>query len=112
MAQIGNRAQIFARLGVEIRQAMSEIYTALRGLLTIRDNVKIVEVTHTFGGVADTEENVTITDMGWIPTRVATIEVDDGAVVYPSTAVHTGWTTTVIKMKSSKAGTVWVGQVW
>ncbi len=113
MALIADRARAFLKLGSEIHQAIREIITALRGELTMHDNVKRLVVTKTFGGVADTSTDIDITALGinWTPTRVTTLEVNDGAVVYAATTAHTGWTNVLIKMKSSKANTIWIGEV-
>jgi hypothetical protein len=88
------------------QQLMKELYVLLMGQITLRENVEKYLVTHTFTVAADTEESVDISDLGieWTPTYAWVIEVDDGAVVYPSDKAS--WTSSTIKLKSTKAGTV------
>lgn len=113
MALLPDRVHEFSKLGQAIRQAMRELYDALQGRLTMHDNVKRLVVTKTFGAVADTSTDVDISALAltWTPTRVTTLEVNDGAVVYAASTAHTGWTNLLIKMKSSKANTIWIGEV-
>ena len=96
--------QVFEMLGMQAVRLITDVLTILRGNVTLRDHINLQTVTHTFGGVADTEEDVDVTDLilGYTPSYFLTIEVDDGAVVYPSS--KGSWTSTIIKAKSSKAG--------
>lgn len=104
----------FKQLGQKAVQTISQVLTLLRGGLTWHHNHRIYTVTHTFGGVADTSEDVSISGLtiDWTPSYAMAIETNDGAVVYPASTAHTGWSSTVVKMKSSKANTVAVITVW
>lgn len=113
MAFLPDRVRAFSKLGSEIRQAMREIVDAIRGRLTMHDNVKRLVVTHNFGGVPNTSEDVNISSLGltWTPTYVTTLSSSNGGVVYPATTARTGWTSSLIKMKCTAANTEWIGEV-
>jgi broad specificity phosphatase PhoE len=108
MALFGYRAEDFAELGPRIRQAMSEIYNGLQKRLTFRENVNMMIVTHTFGAVANTTEDVSLTSLNipWTPTYFMVIEIDRAGTVYPNDVAHTGWTNGLIKAKCSVASAV------
>ena len=88
------------------QQLMKELYALVMGGLTLRENVEKYFVSKTFGGVANTEEDIDISGLGisWTPTYIWVIEVNDGAVVYPSS--KGAWTSSTVKAKSTKANTV------
>lgn len=104
----------FTALGDRAVQVMKKVLTALRGALTLHDNVTRLKVTHTFGAAADTSEDVNIASLGisWVPSHCVAVETNDGAVIYPATTAHTGWTSSLVKMKSSKANTVAILEVF
>lgn len=97
--------EAFKDLGMRAVRVMSDVLDILRGNVTLRDHLNIDTVTHTFGGVADTEEDIDISDLGidYTPSQMWVLEVDKGAVIYVDNKA--GWSSTTLKAKSSVAGT-------
>lgn len=90
----------------EMGETLQQMLLVLRGNLNLHDQLSTNHaVDHTFGGVANTEEDVDIStlDLEWIPQYVVTLSSSNGGVVYASNVA--AWTTATIKLKCTSAGT-------
>lgn len=104
----------FASLGPQAVEVIRTILNLLRGRLIVRDNVKSLLVSHTFGATPDTEENVSISalDIPWTPSYFRVIQVDRAAIVYTDPATKVNWTNLLIKAKCNVANAVVVLEVF